>query len=275
MTPASNIYCLWYPTGGFGHWVSACIGMLADGFVENTSDQINFSATGDSHQAKIMAPKYLHDADDYRFEFDPNQRYVVLIDNGINSESKKFQRFFPGASIIKICYDDTSWPVVAATMITKTQGSMHEQLSPDCGSWLEDADWARREKYFLYLRDHHLRHAWRRDPDAHCLMVNDLLDVNTMMHTLDRIGIPLRDATVLWQQWRRANDAYIAPVEMAIKVLQALSNGSMLDISAVKDLWWQAVINYFIYITHGLEVPANDYADWFSDWNELCKFVQK
>lgn len=275
MTPASdasNIYCLWYPTGGFGHWVSACIGLLGDGFVRY-SDSIDFSATGDSHQVRVMAPKYLHDADDYCFDFDPRVKYVVLIDNGINNESKKFQRFFPGSPIIKICYDDASWPVVAATMINKTQGDMHRELAPDADAWQADADWARREKYFLYLRDHDLRHAWRPDADAHYLMVNELLSVDALMQALRRVGIPISDATLLWQQWRQANDTYISPVETANHVIQALCNDDQLDISMIKDLWTQAVINYFIWIWYGLEVPANDYADWFSDWNALCKFL--
>jgi hypothetical protein len=271
----SNVYCLWYPTGGFGHWLSACISATARDFYRIDHQDIFFSPEGDSHAAPLMAPKYLHNADSYDFEFDPEQKYVVLIDNGINDESRKFQQFFPDAITIRITYDDLSWPIVAATMVAKTQGGIDRALCLDNTAWRDDADWARREKYFLYLRDHDLRQAWRSTDGCYNINVNQLLNPDDLRRCMDGAGIYLGNFEGLWLRWRLANARYLDPVDQAADIMLHLRENRTYDLSAVQDLWSQAVINYYIWIYHGIEVPANDYADWFADWDDLCRLLQK
>jgi len=91
------IYCVWYPAGGFGHFINAIISLYGKNFAKSHSADLNFSPTGDSHQYALAAPKYLHDPDNYQFEFDQNKNYIVLIDNGINNHSDRFRSFFPEA----------------------------------------------------------------------------------------------------------------------------------------------------------------------------------
>ena len=125
------IYCVWYPSGGFGHFINAVLNLHGKNFVRPTNE-IKFSHTGNLHALELPAPKYCHDPKNYNFSFDQNFNYSVLIDNGINNEGEKFKTIFPTAHIIKLCYNDVSWPIVAKTMIDKAmQSSLDEQLTPD------------------------------------------------------------------------------------------------------------------------------------------------
>ena len=124
------IYCIWYPSGGFGHFVNAVISLHGDNFVR-PKNKLEFSDNGDSHLLDLTAPKYFHD-NKYNFTFDDNVNYSVLIDNGINNEGVKFLENFPSAKVIKMCYTDNTWPVIAKTMIDKLNADHTKgQIAPD------------------------------------------------------------------------------------------------------------------------------------------------
>jgi hypothetical protein len=270
----SNIYCLWYPTGGFGHWLAAVISLRAHGFARPTGP-IEFSPTGDTHATPLVAPKYCCDPDHYEFDFDPAYRYVVLIDNGITNENTKFLTRFPNANVIRVCYDNQTWPIIASTMLNKVMGGLDEILCPEPDRWPVADDWARREKYFLFLRDHDLRHQWRPSQRNRTFFVNDLLDHRSILSRLrDNFYIDIDDISDLWQQWRTANAEYVDPVVKAKDIMYQLRNNGHYDLHTVKDIWTQSVINYFIWLEYGVEVPANDYSDWFQDWRSLCQLLE-
>jgi hypothetical protein len=65
------------------------------------------------------------------------------------------------------------------------ESSIEEQLSTDV--WNTDAPWARREKYFLFLRDHKLRHAWKSKED-HAIYIDELYnDYDEFFYTLNSV----------------------------------------------------------------------------------------
>lgn len=268
------IYCIWYPSGGFGHFINAIISMHGRNFVRPSSKNLEFSTNGNAHALELIAPKYFLDPDQYQFDFDHTHDYTVLIDNGINNETKKFQSFFPQANTIKICYSDVSWPVVAYTMITKaTKSSIEEQLSVDKDNWPNDQDWARREKYFLFLRDSGLRQAWKPDPDTHNLLVEDLFDYNRLNDKIAEIGIELDNFDSVWKQWRLVNSQYIDPVVNALEIVNNIKNSVEQKLDHVTDLWSQAVLYYFIWREFEQEVPHNDYSNFFSNTREIQKWL--
>jgi len=43
------IYCVWYPSGGFGHFINGILTLHGKGFKRPTN-KIEFSTTGDSHK---------------------------------------------------------------------------------------------------------------------------------------------------------------------------------------------------------------------------------
>ena len=101
------IYCVWYPCGGFGHFINAVLTLHGKNFVR-PSNSLKFSDTGDSHSLDLVTPKYQCNYWSGDIEFLPDKDYCVLIDNGINDENDNFKSVFPLATIIKICYSTDS-----------------------------------------------------------------------------------------------------------------------------------------------------------------------
>lgn len=267
----SNVLCIWYPSGGFGHFINAILCLHAPGFV-HTQNHIEFSDIGDSHQFDLILPKWHHNPSDYRLPpLQEHQRYTVLIDNGIDDQNSHYRAVFRDSPTLKICYDDFSWPVVAKTMIVKAMRvDLANEVAVDQHCWNSNQNWAKREKYFLYLRDHDFRHKWRPDPDCHNIALNDLMQYETMMNRLTQFGIGdsfYQD----WQRWFSANREYLEPILRAHRIIARAPehNECLRDLS----LWDQAVINYYVWLAYGVEIPANDYADWFTNSSQIYDLV--
>jgi len=269
------IYCIWYPSGGFGHFVNAIISLYGKNFAKSDHAELNLSSTGDSHQYALAAPKYLHDPDDYNFEFDQNKNYTVLIDNGINNQTDRFKSFFPKATIIKICYSDGSWPIIARTMIEKAMDvSFESQVNLDLDLWNNQDQWSYREKYFLFLRDHELRPEWKPDNTSIHLCVDDLLDYAQFYSKLQTL-FEIESFEDVWHAWRDTNKKYIDPISIADKVIKTIRARELLPLDHVTDSWTQAVIYYYIWLQYNFEVPHNDYSEWFTNTMDIVKMLDK
>ena len=269
------IYCVWYPAGGFGHFINAVLTLHGRDFVRPETQSYYFSKKGDSHDLQLVAPKYFHNTDNYDFNFESENHYSVLIDNGINDESTEFLKFFPGSTVIKICYSDYTWPIVSQTMIEKAMGKeMFQEITRD-DTWIGDSIWALREKYFLFLRDHNLRHAWRINKDYNYIDIDDLLSYNQFTQCLNALGIETDDFQTLWTQWNQANQKYISPCAVAKQVIDDVKNKVETDIEHITDIWTQSIIYYYIWLEFKFEVPHNDYSKWFTNTKEIAIMLDK
>lgn len=271
----NNIWCVWYPSGGFGHFVNTVLTHHGVDFVRPLDTQYEFSSTGDSHYNQLVAPKFAFNSTDYKFNFSDTKQYSVLIDNGINDESNNFINTFPLAKIIKMCYSSITWPIVASTAIHKAMRSNFDlELAVDADHWACSDAWAQREKYFLFLSGHHCRTMW--DPDTQCynLSIDDLLEYDVFCRRLGEHGIVLTDFHELWETWLEHNQKYIAPVIFAKTVLDAVDQGQSMDISSCQDLWTQAVVNYLIWDRFNYTVPANHFASWFTNTDQIIALLK-
>jgi len=264
------IYCVWYPSGGFGHFINAILTLRGKEFVR-PKNNLEFSSNGNSHNLDLVTPKYHHECWPGGIEFLNDKNYCVLIDNGINNESDKFKSTFPNSTVIKICYNDFSWPVVAQTMIDKVMigfyGKKIEDILP-LTNWNTDEPWAHREKYFLFLRDTNLRHAWRPTTDDGAIYINDLFNYSRFFDVLNSFTEiePFED---LWNKWRKANTLYIDSVEIADTIIKHVRSNESYDLSHIKDIWTQAIVYYYIWLEFEFEVPHNDYSNWFTNTNDI------
>ena len=267
------IYCIWYPSGGFGHYLNAIISLNGDNFFKPKGDLV-FNQNGNSHEFPLAMPKYKDHISYTKPNLDPNKNYTVLIDNGINNESTNFLDFFPEACVIKMCYDDVTWPVVAKTHIIK---AMKSQISTEMGvdpeKWPEQNAWAQREKIFLYLRDHPLRNKWKPDTNMYNLMLNDLDSHDKIFNKLNSFGIKLSSFTDTWQQWWQKNHQYFLPIKQAQKIIDSVVNRDIVSLNNIHDTWDQAVIYYFIWLRFQKEVPHNDYANFFENTAQIIDWV--
>ena len=261
----SKLYCVWYPSGGFGHYINAVLSLHGHGFAR-PQQQLTFSKNGNSHALDVVAPAYFKDPNDYQFDFDPELNYSVLVDNGITNEGTRFRQYFPDATVIKMCYSDFSWPVVAHTMIIKAmRSSIESELCIDSSGWDSVAPWVQREKYFLFLRDHSFRHMWKPDSISTPIMIEDLLDYQTL---IKKINVEVDDFEASWHQWKKSNEQYFLPTMIAQRIL----NGQF---ELVSDVWTQAVVYYQIWCRYGVEVPHNDYSNWFTSYDDIVIMLDK
>jgi hypothetical protein len=265
------IYCVWYPSGGFGHFINAILTLRGQGFVRPKKN-LEFSSNGNSHNLDLVIPKYAKDCWPGGIEFLNDKNYCVLIDNGIDHESDKFKSTFPNSKIIKICYTDYTWPVVARTMIEKAMNSSIEEQLP-VNNWSTDAPWAQREKYFLFLRDHNFRHAWR-SVDENDIDIDDLYDDYEVFVNILNSITKIEWCEDLWNEWRIANAKYTDPVVTARKIIDYVSVGWSYDLSDTTDIWTQSVVYYYIWLRFGIEVPHNDFANFFSNTEEIIKLIK-
>lgn len=264
------IYCVWYPSGGFGHFINAVLTLHGDNFVR-PKKSLKFSADGNSHDLDLIVPKYLHECWPGGIEFLNDKNYCVLIDNGINNESENFRSVFPNSVVIKVCYSDYSWPVVAKTMINKAMQSSIESQLP-VSKWQTDEIWARREKYFLFLRDHNLRYAWRPSDDYVLFIDNLYNDFAEFFKTVNSI-IETEYCSNLWLEWRNANAEYFDPVSTAKSIISDVKMKINTDLTHITDAWTQAVVYYYIWLTYNFEVPHNDYSDWFTNTKDIITML--
>jgi hypothetical protein len=264
------IYCVHYPSGGFGHFINAILTLRGKEFVR-PKNNLEFSSNGNSHALDLVVPKYAKDCWPGGIEFLNDKNYCVLIDNGINNESDKFKSTFPDSKTIKICYSDYSWPVIARTMIEKAMNSsIEEQLPAD--DWSTDEPWAQREKYFLFLRDHNFRHAWRPTNDYTLYIDNLYNNCEEFFKTLNSI-VATEYCSDLWHKWREANAEYINPVEIAKRIISDVNTKVQSDLTHITDVWTQAVVYYYIWLEFGVEVPHNDFANFFTNTDQIMELV--
>jgi hypothetical protein len=270
------IYCIWYPSGGFGHFINGILSLHGKDFLRPAGLNLTFSNNGNAHALDLIAPKYYHDPVNYVFEFDNQFNYSVLIDNGINNQSDLFKSVFPTACVIKICYTDQTWPIIARTMIDKAMdSSIIKELPIDADCWPTSEPWAVREKYFLFLRDHQLRHAWKPDQIDQELLIDDMLEYSQLFKKLCNFKIVLSDFHTLWNTWINANKKYHAPIFNAKLIINAVKNNINFSIDYINDVWEQAVIYYYIWIVYNFEVPHNDHADWFTNTKDIAIMLNK
>jgi len=272
-TTFSNIYCIWYPSGGFGHFVNAILSIYGKNFVR-PKNQLIFSKSGNSHSINKVVPTYYRQSWPYKFQFDPTKNYSVLIDNGINDEGDQFRSCFANSQVIKICYMDKSWPIVARTMIEKALVStIEKELVLDTDCWPNQEPWALREKYFLFLRDHDLRTRWQPNNIDNTLFIDDLTDYKSLYNSLILSGIDLASFEAVWQTWYHANARYIMPVIQSQRVLHDIKHNCHRDLSDITDIWEQAVLYYYIWIEFGIEVPHNDFANFFTNTTQIQELI--
>lgn len=262
------IYCVWYPSGGFGHFVNSILNLYGKNFCR-PKNSLSFSSDGNSHSLDYVAPSYIKNQKNYSFNFDPSSNYSIIVDNGIDNQEENFRKFFPDAVIIKMCYSDYSWPVIAHTMITKAMKSNFDQELKIDATWNCRNSWAQREKYFLFLRDHKFRHMWKPSDFSFNIYVEDLFDYHTMVDKFSCAKIELENFQSLHQQWYCRNQQYINPVITA----NAFVNGIDFD-TPILDIWTQAVVYYQIWCKYQIEVPYNEFSNFFVDQQQYLDWIK-
>jgi hypothetical protein len=156
-------------------------------------------------------------------------------------------------------------------MIEKAMNSsLDSQLTTD--EWNTSAPWVQREKYFLFLRDHTLRHAWRPTEDSSLYLEELYQDYDEFFNILNSF-VKVEWCEDVWIQWRKSNAVYVDPVLTAERVLGDVTAKWSTDLTHITNVWTQAVIYYYIWLKFNIEVPHNDFADFFTSTDQIRDLV--
>jgi hypothetical protein len=151
---------------------------------------------------------------------------------------------------------------------------LQEEITLD-DVWTCNDIWARREKYFLFLRDHSLRSAWRIDNSYKYIDIGSMLSYDQFKNCLQSLGIETDDFRHLWTEWNYSNHVYLEPIAIAHQVINSVKNNLDSDIRYIEDVWTQSVIYYYIWLEYNFEVPHNDYSNWFTNTKEIVIMLNK
>jgi hypothetical protein len=113
--------------------------------------------------------------------------------------------------------------------------------------------------------------AWRRTNDYE-LQIDCLLNYDRLFAHLNSL-VEVETFDTLWKDWRQANAKYIDPIETAKKITTLVTHKQSYNLTHITDLWTQSVIYYYIWIEFGVEVPHNDFSNFFTNTDQIIDLV--
>jgi hypothetical protein len=284
-----KIISIQYPSGGFGHTIHAILSMFGNNF---SGEIVNykFGIGGDSHRYPQLLPK-MHNVADYKIELfqqalekiDDNKNTTVLIDSGITDDTLDFKKLIVPDVAIRICYDDWSWALLAKLFYTRCMSAVDHKnytvfdfVKPDDSNWSVDysKDWAKREKFFLYLRDHHFRHAWRPANTCVTLPVDKILNYRVLHNTLNQ-WFNVVEFEDFYTDWYVNNEKHFNFYFDCLDIINCVESKQSMDLTGVDELFDQAVVYYYIWLKYNFEVPHNDCSNWFTTTDDIVKMLTK
>lgn len=294
-----KLFCVNYPSGSFGHFTHLILASAGTEFhkvdVEHKfNNQINSGSSHFIHSEvrKLCCNEYCPEdysvyattdlINDYKRLTDNGKYTSVIVDPGINDDSINFSSFFPGAPIIRIYYDDFSWPLSlyvfyarCMSEVTYRETHISNFIIPEEDIWGTNEDWVHREKYFLMLKEHKFRHMWKPLLGAININVDCYTNYDKLFHSFSK-SLSIENFEDLYNKFFQSNKHHLEWYIQSRLVLEAIKEHRNIDLSILsKNLYAQATINYYIYLLYGFDVPAWDCRDWFTSTEDIFKLLRK
>lgn len=288
---SDRLILIQYPSGGYGFYLTRLINRYVSGVVK-VDDKFEFDRFGTSHGLPLVYG-HIHFNQNQNFDIssaDPVYHQSILQGNhvlvpycpGINDDKiSETMDFFPGSRLIRLWYDDDSWPLVFFNAITKAKrGDVNKDVAFDSTQFGSAEQWARRENFSLLFENHPLRYQWKavQHENVHNVNILSLLNdpLNCLQGIADYLGqscqIDHQDISAKHREFFKHNASAVLHLQI-LDLINDLASQRSLD--WVKDLFWQAAINFYIKQQYGIEVPCNTYSNWFKDTEEIVIMLKK
>jgi hypothetical protein len=252
--------------------------------------EYKFGIGGDSHGFPLLLPKF-HNVDDYNVELyhkalsniQDKKNVTILIDSGITNDTLNFKKFISPDCAIRICYNDWSWPLLAKMFYTRCMAAVDfkryhifDFIKPTTAQWGSNAseNWAIREKYFLYLKDHHFRYCWRPSDGCVTLPIEKILNYDSLHSALNH-WFEVSDFEDFYKKWNDANSEHFSFYFDCLEIMDCVESRKSKDLAGINDLFTQAVVYYYIWIKYNFEVPHNTYSNWFTNTTDIVNMLQE
>jgi hypothetical protein len=282
-----NLLLINYPSGGYGYYLTRLINAFITNVVK-TSDDFSFDSVGTSHQLPLVAGDVHFDqnknlisiSDEYQVEIAQKKYILIPYCTGIQSDDvTSLTNAFPNAKIIRLYYEDDTWPLVFQNCITKAAlETLETAVEFDHTVFGSSDDWAKRENFYLLLKNHHFRHMWNQCDSTRFLNINilDLLTkpencLRSIANYIHGTVIDLDALQTRHQQFLDSNSNTVRHLEILhivknLKLTQSLKH--------IDHLYQQAVLNFYLQLRYKFEVLPNDYSDWFTNTTDIVKMLE-
>lgn len=284
---SSNLLLIQYPPGGFGFYIARLINSFVTNVVQ-TPDQFEFDRVGSSHLLPLVAGdiEYQRSRDLY----DPDPQYWPAIQAGqfvviphcpgmADDSLNRALTTFPRARILRVVYHDSAWPLVFQNCIIKAKlGTLENDVAFDHERYGSDADWAVRENYTLVLQGHDFRHLWKPyqahnvyNLDVYTLLTNPAAALEFIAEIVGGQVHDIQDLPQRHQQFLSLNQNTADHLEI---YSLATTLPPAIDLTHITDIYQQAVFNFYVQTEFKIEIPVNDYANWFQNTDQVRDLVR-
>lgn len=284
---SKNLLLIDYPSGGYGYYFTR----LINGFVTNvvkTADLFQFDHLGTSHWLPLVAGDIHFEHNrilyiiDSKYQLDIAQQKYILIPycTGIqNDTTENIKSNFPNAKIIRLCYKDNTWPLIFQNCIVKaSMGSIDTDIEFDDKKFGSSEDWARRENFNLIFEHHQYRNMWKEHDhdrflniDIFELLINPVRCLQQVADFISGTILAVDMIPIRHQQFLDANPNTTTHLEI-LRIVDSLNIEQ--NLMHIEHLYHQAVMNFYIQTKFNFVIPANGYANWFTNTKEIVTMLE-
>ena len=282
-----NLLLIDYPSGGYGFYLARLINSFVTNVVR-TPDLFLFDHLGTSHALPLVAGEIhaeqnrtLRGVDiEYKKAIDQQKYIIIPYCPGIQNDSTDdLKKNFTHAKIIRLCYNDDTWPLVFQNCIVKAgTGTLEDNVEFDSKKFGSAENWARRENFSLICEHHYYRNMWKEYQHEKFLNI-DIFKLLTnprqcLVQIADFIKGTVIESSLLpvrHQQFFDANPNTLMHLEI-LHIVDSI--GIEQDLTHISHLYHQAVLNFYIQLKYNFVIPANDYANWFTNTKEIVTMLK-
>jgi hypothetical protein len=139
-------------------------------------------------------------------------------------------------------------------------------------------DWARRENFSLLFDRHHYRITWKEHVHDNWLNIDISELITDPKNCLEKVAnfiggsiINLHELPIKHQQFLDANPNTVQHLEI-LNIVKNLNVDQ--DLTHINQLYQQAVLNFYVQLEFNFVIPANEYANWFTNTKEIVTMLK-
>jgi hypothetical protein len=284
---SKNLLLINYPSGGYGYYLTRLINQFVTNVVQ-TPDAFLFDDLGTSHDLPLVVGdihheqnRVLHMADSMYWSDIKKQKYILVpYCPGIpNDTTDNLKSNYPNAKVIRLCYQDNTWPLVFQNCIVKAaRGTTESDVDFDAKKFGVSDNWACRENFSLLFEYHHYRIMWKEHVHDNWLNIDISELITNPQNCLERVEnfidgsmIDLNQLPSKHRQFLDANPNTVQHLEI-LNIVKTLTVDQ--DLAHINQLYHQAVLNFYVQLEFNFVIPANDYANWFTNTKEIVTMLK-
>jgi hypothetical protein len=115
---------------------------------------------------------------------------------------------------------------------------------------------------------------WRPDNGCITLPIEKILNYQDLKTTLNQ-WFEVKEFEEFYKSWYHSNNTHFNFYFDCLDIINCLDTNFSKDLRGVTDIWTQAVVYYYIWLKFNIEVPHNDYSNWFTNTSDIVTMLKE